>query len=184
MKKKLKKVPLQSAAEDILDEIIRQTIEAATERSHKKRTSKRKKSKKKHQPGTCVLSVSLGTGCYRHIRMPDSILLSDLAEVILKAFEFDNDHLHAFFMDNKVWSRYECYFQGKDDPSYPSTADYALYETHIEIGKKFKFLFDYGDEWVFQCKVLRLTEGVCDKIEIIRSKGKAPEQYWEPPFDY
>ncbi len=141
-------------------------------------------------PDLCVLSVSLGTGCYRHIRVPEDILLYDLAEVILWAFEFDNDHAHAFFMDNQAWNDADSYYSpGLDmfdslfDERY--TDKYRLRDTGLKKGKKFKFIFDFGDEWTFQCKVLRTGEpvtnrGQLDNADIIRSVGEPPEQYrWE-----
>lgn len=157
-----------------LDQIM--TREFSKKSGSKKNTVSKKK-KNRHssrKPGTCVLSVSLGTGCYRHIRVSDTILLSDLAEVILQAFDFDNDHLHAFFMDNREWSSKDSYFL--DDPGR-STKRFALYDTGLETGKKFKFLFDFGDEWIFQCKVLRLTDDFTVSPQVIRSKGEAPAQY-------
>ena len=40
-----------------------------------------------------IISVSVGTGCYRHLRISGCETLNDLAEAILRAFDFDNDHL-------------------------------------------------------------------------------------------
>jgi len=54
--------------------------------------------------GSYVISVSLGTGCYRHIKISSSATLFRLHQAILNAFEFEDDHMHAFFMDNKRWS--------------------------------------------------------------------------------
>ena len=50
-----------------------------------------------------VISVRYGTGCYRHLRIPSSYTLEELAEAILEAFDFINDHAHAFFMDDRCW---------------------------------------------------------------------------------
>lgn len=43
-----------------------------------------------------VISASLGAGCYRHIRIGDQETLDRLHELILDAFDFDDDHAHAF----------------------------------------------------------------------------------------
>ncbi|WP_241154273.1 plasmid pRiA4b ORF-3 family protein [Streptococcus tangpeifui] len=51
-----------------------------------------------------MISVKLGKGCYRHLQVPKTTTLEDLAEIILQVFDFYNDHAHAFFMDNRVWS--------------------------------------------------------------------------------
>lgn len=124
-----------------------------------------------------VISVSLYTGCYRHIQIPGSSTLWDLHSAILDAFQFDDDHAHAFFMDNINWSARDCYFAAGVDDSDRMTDDYRLRELGLYKGKQFKYIFDFGDEWTFQCKVLRLLDKKTDVPIIIRSKGEAPKQY-------
>ena len=135
-----------------------------------------------------VLSVSLGTGCYRHIRVPENIVLAELAEVILWAFEFINDHAHAFFMDNHAWSHQDCYYCPGIDDHAPSTENFRLQDTGLQEGQKFKFVFDFGEGWIFQCRALRISELPVESedagvAEIIRSKGEPPAQYEMPGFD-
>ena len=60
-----------------------------------------------------VISVSLGTGCYRHIQISCKKTLDYFAGCILDAFNFDFDHLYSFFMDNKWWSQATTYFIGE-----------------------------------------------------------------------
>jgi hypothetical protein len=50
-------------------------------------------------------------------------------------------------------------------------------------GHKFKHLFDFGDEWVFQCRVLKALADACPQPLVVRSKGEAPEQYGNPARD-
>lgn len=143
---------------------------------------KKQPAKSRRPSRLCVLSVSLGTGCYRHIQVPESILLAELAEVILWAFDFVNDHAHAFFMDNHVWSRTDCYYSPGIDDYAPSTEEYRLQDTDLWKDKKFKFIFDFGDEWTFQCRVLRISDEPAKgetiaNAEIIRRKGVPPAQY-------
>ena len=56
-----------------------------------------------------------------------------------------------------------------------------LEKLKLSKGDKFKYLFDFGDEWRFQCKVLRELEESVDIPCVIRSVGDSPEQYlqWE-----
>ncbi len=131
--------------------------------------------------GSYVISVSLGTGCYRHIQISESATLYKLHRVILKAFEFDDDHMHAFFMDNKLWSQWNCYVSSKSEPTDRLSKRYSLQQTGLAKGKKFLYLFDFGDEWVFQCKVLREIDETTDIPGVIRSVGEAPAQY--PNYD-
>ena len=124
-----------------------------------------------------VISVSLGTGCYRHIQISANATLFKLHQAILKAFEFDDDHLHAFFMDNKRWSDRDMYVAFKSEPADRLTKKYSLQRAGLVKGKKFLYLFDFGDEWVFQCRVLRELEDKTATPVIIRSVGESPEQY-------
>ena len=43
-----------------------------------------------------IISVSAGKGCYRHIQINQSATLYKLHQAIISAFEFDDDHCHAF----------------------------------------------------------------------------------------
>lgn len=126
-----------------------------------------------------VLSVSVGKGCYRHIKVSMDETLEDLADIILDAFDFDNDHAHAFFMDNKVWSEEDCYYVASVDiyEEYRHTCDYKLYQLKLQKNDKFKFVFDFGDEWRFQCSVLRFIDEETVVPTIVRAVGEPPEQY-------
>ena len=70
---------------------------------------------------TFVISVSQGTGCYRHIRISADKTLNDLSDEILDAFSFDHDHLHSFFMDNRLWSLDQIYSLDPTEPDEPDT---------------------------------------------------------------
>ena len=128
-----------------------------------------------------VISVSLGTGCYRHIQISANATLYKLHQAILKAFEFEDDHEHAFFMDNHVWSSADAYFSSKAESGDRLTKKYTLKKLKLTKGQKFKYVFDFGDEWEFQCKVLRELEEDTKTPLVIRSVGESPEQYpeWE-----
>lgn len=126
-----------------------------------------------------VLSVSAGKGCYRHIQVSVNETLETLAEIILWAFDFDNDHAHAFFMDNQLWSSEDCYYMAgfDEDEEYRCTRNFTLHKLELQKGSAFKFLFDFGDEWCFQCKVLRILEADTKNAELIKAVGESPEQY-------
>ena len=132
-----------------------------------------------------VISVSLGTGCYRHIRIGEQETLDRLHKVILDAFDFDDDHAHAFFLDDRYWSDAQAYFSDYLDDAEEYSSDVTLRQLRLEKGDKFKFLFDFGDEWRFQCKVLRELEERTDIPGVIRTVGEAPAQYpdWEEEYE-
>ena len=130
-----------------------------------------------------VISVAAGKGCYRHLQVPAGMTLDEFADMILWAFDFDNDHAHAFFMDNKVWSDRDCYYEAAadDENEYRHTNNYTFLRAGIKKGDEFVFLFDFGDEWIFRCKVLKELDESTEEPAIIRRKGESPEQY--PDYD-
>ena len=131
--------------------------------------------------GSYVISVSAGTGCYRHIQISKSATLYKLHKAIIDAFDFEDDHAHAFFMDNHYWSGNAAFFSMKMHGDERLTKSYKLEKLNLTKGDQFKYVFDFGDEWRFQCKVLREIEEKTDIPCIIRSVGESPEQYpeWE-----
>ena len=163
---------------------VRQDLPAESSGKSGKSSRKTGKSQKKaggrkrkaEEPLSYVISVSPYTGCYRHIRVSADITLDGLHEVIQDVFEFYNDHLYAFFMDNSAWSDRDAYFCPEDGEGR-LTSDYRLRDLSLFKGKKFLYLFDYGDEWRFECRVLREEAGSREGYEILRSKGALPEQY-------
>lgn len=136
-----------------------------------------------------VISVALKSsglyqhisGLYRHIRVPASMLLSDFAAAILDAYDFDEDHMSAFFMDNRPWSDVDSYYSGEMDDDSRVMGNTRLADVGLTKGKKFLYIFDFGDEWTFHCRVLREVDDAKDDAEIVRSVGKAPDQY--PNYD-
>lgn len=123
-----------------------------------------------------VISVAYQSGCYRHIRISESATLFDLHSAIIDAFGFIDDHAHAFFMNNIAWDEragyYANFIKGKRH-----TNNYSLQDLNLEIGDKFKYIFDFGEEWCFQCKVLKKLEEDTEKAQVVRSKGEMPPQY-------
>ena len=128
-----------------------------------------------------VISVKLRTGCYRHIQIPKKDTLAVLADVILWSFDFANDHAHAFFMDNVAWSDADSYFLSfvSDDGEERYTEN--VYLDILSVKQKFRFILDFGDEWRFECQVLREIEAEDEEAYIVREVGMPPEQY--PDYD-
>lgn len=129
-----------------------------------------------------IISVKLNSDCYRHIKLPVDTTLEQFADTIIYSFDFMNDHAHAFFMDNISWSKEDCYYSTliDEEDKYRHTSDYTL--DVVEVGYEFRFIFDFGDEWTFQCKVLKEEEEeTINYLEIIKTVGDSPEQY--PNYD-
>lgn len=89
------------------------------------------------------------------------------------------------FLDNRAWSEWDCYYVEGIESGYRTTKKHKLDQIGLHQGMKFKYIFDFGDEWTFQCKVLQVLEEDTDAPVVIRSKGDAPEQYpdWEDEWE-
>lgn len=124
-----------------------------------------------------TLKVSLEKNCYRHLTFPGSFTLEDLADMILFAFDFDNDHLHAFFMDGQPYSRGESYYSRyAEEPGTP-TNKIRVETLGLSEKQKFLFLFDFGDDWQFNCEIKKITDTPEKEPYISEIVGKAPAQY-------
>lgn len=130
-----------------------------------------------------LISVSLMTGCYRHIQISGSATLYKLHETILEEFCFEDDHAHAFFMDNRSWSQAKAYYCEGIDSSQPLTKDTKLNQLSLQKDTKFKYVFDFGEEWIFQCKVLRELDVDTLHPMVVRSVSEPPDQYPEDLWD-
>ena len=120
-----------------------------------------------------VLSVSAGTGCYRHIQISEGATLLKLSSAILSSVGFYDDHLHSFFMNNRAWdedAEYAC--PGGDlDGARGSSDKVKLSRFRLSKGDKFLYIFDYGDDWRFQIKVLRVINEPTETFRILKSVG-------------
>ena len=157
-----------------------QRIEGLLNKAPAKR--KKTKGKARRTPETSlVISVSLESGCYRHIQISNKATLEAFSDEILDAFEFFNDHGHAFFMDNRAYSDMDCYYMEGFEDGERTTGQYTLEQAGVIPGMKFKYVFDFGDDWTFQCRVLKELDEITARPRVIRSKGEPPEQYpdWE-----
>lgn len=101
--------------------------------------------------------------------------------MILWSFDFANDHAHAFFMDNVAWCHADSYFLSFVSDNAEERYTENVYLDTLSVKQKFKFIFDFGDEWRFECQVLREIEAEDEESYLIRSVGTPPEQY--PDYD-
>lgn len=126
---------------------------------------------------TIDLEVSLkGTKCVRVIRMNLKDSLYDLHEMIQRAVDFDDDHLFEFTVGRgamkRVYTLPEAINSGRELSVETNIGELDLRERQV-----FTYLFDFGDMWQFDIKVLEICEGTIKRPEVIKSEGDAPEQY-------
>ncbi|MDD3138332.1 MAG: plasmid pRiA4b ORF-3 family protein [Lachnospiraceae bacterium] len=115
---------------------------------------------------------------YRVIRIYGTDTLDDLSDVILSSFNFDDEHLYLFNMDNMKYSE-NCY---NSMPEYgEESSDIPIDNLHLAEKQKILYLYDFGDEWVFRIFVQKIDfESNYNKPLVLEAAGEV-EQY--PDYD-
>jgi hypothetical protein len=126
---------------------------------------------------------------YRDIEIEGTKSLYGLAQAIVGAFGFDFDHAFGFCTGTNARTmmrtnpRYELFADMGEESDARSVKKTKIAEAFPEVGRTMKFLFDYGDDWLFRIKLIGSSQKAA-KVRyprILASKGEAPEQY--PDFD-
>lgn len=128
--------------------------------------------------GNYTFKVSFSKTIWRKINLSYKHTLGNLHSAIQKAFQFDDDHLYAFYMGSSRKSGkaiYCKYAEHEGDIAEKTTIE----SLELYKGERFLYLFDFGDEWEFNIELVEYDEEspIILKPEIIESKGKSPEQY-------
>jgi len=103
--------------------------------------------------------------------------LDDLQRFIRRTLDFDDDHLHTFYIARTPWGQ----------ARYGAEVGGGLFSPTLESlyplpkGRKLFYLFDYGDNWIFQITRTRKkpfeAEPGIDYPRLISEIGERPEQY-------
>jgi hypothetical protein len=142
------------------------------------------------------LQVSLrGHRVSRTICLLGTHTLHDLHEVISVAFDRSDPHLYSFYFGARGRGVRSASAQGQEysiaslvsprsehpDPSVRSAARTTLDALGLRVGQRFKYLFDFGDQWWHEIQVVRvgmaLVHGAKPRPLILESHGESPRQY-------
>ena len=117
-----------------------------------------------------VYPAGMGREVYRNIEICGDETLDRLCQIILEAFDFDDDHLYEFCMDNCMYSENSYQSDPEEDDA---ATDIALDKLKLNKGQKFWLHYDFGDDWMFTITVHKINE-VEESFEprIVKSKGQ------------
>lgn len=121
-----------------------------------------------------VYPAGWGREVYRNIEICGDNTLNQLCGVILEAFDFTDEHLYEFCMDNRMYSK-DAY---QSDPEWGQrSADITLDKLGLYKGQKFSLHYDFGDDWMFTITISKISE-VANRFEprIVKAKGEV-QQY-------
>jgi len=136
-------------------------------------------SDEKFQDGIYLFKVSLDKKTWRKIAIPASADLDQLSSIILKAFNFDSDHLYVFTCIDRFGLPVKIHHPYMED--HDILADELLVgDLPLEPGSVMEYLYDFGDNWKFEVmlEAINPLNFKMKKPRVVESHGKAPEQYW------
>ncbi len=113
------------------------------------------------------------------ITVSDSNTLDLLHLAIQHAFDLDNDHAWSFYLGRRLWDKATEY--GCPQSDCERMADETTFASlKLRKGRKFLYLFDFGDEHVFDLQITETGESESrkDYPQILKVVGKV-EQYAE-----
>lgn len=135
------------------------------------------------QKGVFTFKVTLdpryhGTTAWYRLAVPHQADLSDLADAVLKAFEFaDTDHLYEFRYRDQL-GKTRVYNHPYTDEG-PYSHEITLGETGLPLKETMRFRFDFGDDWRFllRLEALEAPDPAIRRIRVLEAHGKNPSQY-------
>jgi hypothetical protein len=126
--------------------------------------------------GKRTFKVSLDKDIWRRISISSNYDLDRLAQLIIRAFAFDMDHLYEFLYTNRIGKEIRIQHPAMEYDF--STDELTVGQIAVKVGQRFSFHFDFGDDWYFDV-VLESIDAKDTKnvAKVIEKVGKAPKQY-------
>lgn len=120
----------------------------------------------------CVYGAYLEEESAKVCEIQNTYDLEELCNFILESFEFDNDHLHGFFISR---SPVRSNRTTVENESMTLNTIFPVLKGHYLF-----FQFDYGDNWIFKITRCRKKTEFSKRLSyprIIEHVGKNLEQY-------
>ena len=111
---------------------------------------------------------------WRELEVPSSLCLTSLAQAILLAFGWNEDHLHQFLESRK--NHYATSMNELGGTLYPGTKDGSRYGvSHLlkKQGDSVLFEYDYGDSWYHKVKLKSVADYADYETKAVRLIGGA-----------
>ncbi|MGM0653568.1 MAG: IS1096 element passenger TnpR family protein, partial [Bacillota bacterium] len=139
------------------------------------------------QPGAYYFKVALRKTLWRTIKLAHTHSLYDLHLAIEDAFEFDEEHLYAFYLDigelERRRGRYGIYCSEFEDEVF-NVEDAVIGICGFYPGQSMIYLFDFGGRILFDITLLKIDtdEPLPHSPVVVEQKGELPEL--APDWDY
>ena len=130
------------------------------------------------RPEAHVFTVELYDQCRWRVAVPGTASLDALSTCLLRAAQFDRDHLYCFRYEDPYGHE-----QRVNDPrgflDPPFTDEMQVGELPIRPGTELTYVYDFGDRWAFELTLEAVGPGdvTTDEPTILDAEGEPPEQY-------
>jgi tetratricopeptide (TPR) repeat protein len=118
---------------------------------------------------------------WRIIDIKGNQMLSSLHKAIFKAFDGFEQHQYSFFLSNKPYDRGSEYSSPGVGADATGKLASRIRIDSVELygGRKFLYLFDYGDESWHDVELMSVTERVTQAKypRVVKKQGKSPLQH-------
>ena len=123
---------------------------------------------------------------YRDVLVKHTQHFTDLHEIILKAFEFDQIHGATFYRSNDIWKRGREISKEVYDKEYIAPPllmnETAIGTEIIDTNQHFIYVYDFGKAWTFLIELIQVIKNADADMElsypvISRIEGVGPMQY-------
>jgi hypothetical protein len=142
------------------------------------------------------VNLKRSRGVWRTVSLRDDHTLHDLHEMIFKAFDrYDDEHMYSFYFPRAQSRRdagstppreYTSPVVFEEPGSYRDegvldASEAELGSLNMQVGETFEYLFDFGDSWWHQGKLIsvdHIDSPTGGKLPtILERHGQSPEQY-------
>ena len=129
------------------------------------------------QEGTFLFQVALDQDLWRKIAMPAGATLDDLSNAILKAYNFDYDHLYRFIFETRFGTRIYAFHPEMEEGRLAD--EVRIGDLPLQPGMTFQYNYDFGDNWYFYITLERIDppDPSLTNFKIVKKKGRSPQQY-------
>jgi hypothetical protein len=93
---------------------------------------------------------------WRQIEIRGAQSLHDLHQAIFAAFAFEEEHLYAFYLSNKLWDATTEYVHPGAEGR--SAQQVSIGRLGLDLKQKIAYIFDFGDEHRFEVELLAMHE--------------------------
>ncbi len=183
--------PLDEADAQLFFDLLRASLEEDPyiNPHHQKRKSARV-AKSKVKPRVLTLKIALDNvskpPVWRRVKVSSMWNFVDLHEIIQRAFGWMDEHLAHFGNDayGDPYDMIEVTLDKSDDCEGQDGSEILIGQALNKVGQKFKYVYDFGDDWIHTLTVEEIEDGDIVHAELVKGSGMCPPEDCGGPWGW